>query len=184
MSIAGYNSYTTILHLFLRMGKIVLDNSDLLILGENWAMAAEDSNLIMRDSKGRVKRGSRAINPAGGDMRLARLKNQLDQLTPRAIARLGKLIDSEQEQVALGACRELLDRTLGKPKASLDLKVEASLSTLHLQALEELANRAHAARAERMIDVTPSAKSELTDMSYDDIVVTRIDRTTIISGDD
>jgi formate dehydrogenase maturation protein FdhE len=111
----------------------------------------------MRDKNGRVKRGSRAINPAGGDVRLARLKNQLDQLTPRAIARLGQLIESDSEQVALGAVKEVLDRNLGKPKASLDVKVEASLSALHLQALEELAARQAIARDARMIDVTPAA---------------------------
>ena len=134
----------------------MLDNRELLKDWENMAMAADDANLILRDSKGRVRRGSRAINPAGGDMRLARMKNQLDQLTPRAIARLGKLIDSDSDQVALGAVKEVLDRNLGKVKASLDLRVGASLSDLHLQALEELAGRAEQARAERMIDVTPN----------------------------
>jgi formate dehydrogenase maturation protein FdhE len=83
--------------------------------------------------------------------------NQLNQLTPRAIARLGQLIESDSEQVALGAVKEVLDRNLGKPKASLDVKVEASLSALHLQALEELAARQVIARDARMIDVTPVA---------------------------
>ena len=88
--------------------------------------------------------------------------NQLNQLTPRAIARLGQLIDSDSDQVALGAVKEVLDRNLGKVKASIDLKVEASLSTLHLQALEELASRAHEARANRMIDVTPDPAAKAT----------------------
>jgi hypothetical protein len=132
-------------------------------------MAMEDNSPILRDKNGRVKRGSRAINPAGGDRRLARMKMQLDQLTPRAIARLGKLIDSDSEQVALGACREVLDRNLGKPKASLDVKVEASLSAMHLQALEELANRASEARASRMIDVTPEPAAKATPSMIDTI---------------
>jgi hypothetical protein len=117
---------------------------------------------VKRDKSGRIMKGSRAVNPAGGDMRKARMMTQLHGLTPRAIARLGKLIDSEQEQVALGACRELLDRTMGKPKASLDLKVEASLSALHLEALEQLAHRASEARANRMIDVTPDPTAKAT----------------------
>jgi len=123
-------------------------------------MAMEDNSPILRDKNGRVKRGSRAINPAGGDRRLARMKMQLDQLTPRAIARLGQLIDDDSSQVALGACREVLDRNLGKPKASLDLKVEASLSAMHLQALEQLAHRASEARASRMIDITPDTTAK------------------------
>ena len=132
-------------------------------------MAMEDNSPILRDKNGRVKRGSRALNPAGGDRRLARMKMQLDQLTPRAIARLGKLIDSDSEQVALGACREVLDRNLGKPKASLDVKVEASMSELHLQSLIELAQRAEHARASRMIDITPDPAAKATPSMIDTI---------------
>ena len=133
----------------------MLDNNELLNLNGERVLRMEVQG-IKRDKSGRIMKGSRAVNPAGGDVRKARMMTQLHGLTPRAISRLGKLIDSEQEQVALGACRELLDRTMGKPKASIDMRVEASLSALHLQALEELANRAHIARAERMIDVTPN----------------------------
>jgi hypothetical protein len=125
---------------------------------------------VKRDKSGRIMKGSRAVNPAGGDMRKARMMTQLHGLTPRAIARLGKLIDDDNGTVALGACRELLDRTMGKPKASIDLKVEASLSDLHLQALEELANRAHVARAERMIDITPVPASSPTASLMPDLI--------------
>ena len=147
----------------------MLDNSGLsrcnvitLTAKRNGAMAMENSDPVLRDKNGRVKRGSRAINPAGGDRRLARMKMQLDQLTPRAIARLGQLIDDDSSQVALGACREILDRNLGKVKASIDLKVESSMSELHLQSLIELAQRAEQARANRMIDVTPDPKAKAT----------------------
>jgi hypothetical protein len=116
----------------------------------------DESEPVKRDAKGRVVAGSKALNPSGLDRQKARMLNQLNQLTPRAIARLGKLIDSDSEQVALGAVKEVLDRNLGKPKASLDVKVEASLSALHLQALEELAARQAIARDARMIDVTPA----------------------------
>lgn len=115
-------------------------------------------------------KGSRAVNPAGGDIRKARMMTQLHGLTPRAIARLGQLIESDSDQVALGAVKEVLDRNLGKVKASIDLKVEASLSTLHLQALEELANRAHEARANRMIDVTPDPASSPTASPMPDLI--------------
>jgi formate dehydrogenase maturation protein FdhE len=117
----------------------------------------DNGNPIIRDSKGRAVKGTGAINPSGLDRHKQRMLNQLNQLTPRAIARLGQLIESDSEQVALGAVKEILDRNLGKPKASLDVKVEASLSALHLQALEELAARQAIARDARMIDVTPAA---------------------------
>ena len=116
-----------------------------------------DSQLepLKRDARGKLLPGQRALNPSGLDRQKQRMLNQLNQLTPRAITRLAKLMDSDDEKVAIVAVKEILDRNLGKPKASLDVKVEASLSALHLQALEELASRAHIARAERMIDVTP-----------------------------
>ena len=124
---------------------------------------------VKRDKSGRILKGSRAVNPAGGDMRKARMMTQLHGLTPRAIARLGKLIDDESGTVALGACRELLDRTMGKPKASIDMRVEASLSALHLEALEQLAHRASEARASRMIDVTPDPAAKATPSMIDTI---------------
>ena len=124
---------------------------------------------VKREPNGRIARGSRALNPAGTDIRKARMLNQLNQLTPRAIARLGQLIESDSEQVALGACREVLDRNLGKPKASLDVKVEASLSALHLEALEQLALRASEARASRMIDITPDPAAKPTPSMIDTI---------------
>jgi len=119
----------------------------------------EEQRKPKRNAKGQLLPGEK-LNGSGLERYKARMKNQLDQLTPRAIARLGKLIDSDSEQVALGACREVLDRNLGKPKASLDVKVEASLSAMHLQALEELANRASEARASRMIDITPDTAAK------------------------
>jgi hypothetical protein len=124
---------------------------------------------LKRNEKGKLLPGQRSLNPSGLDRQKQRMLNQLNQLTPRAIARLGKLIDSDSEQVALGACREVLDRNLGKPKASLDVKVEASLSAMHLQALEELANRASEARASRMIDVTPEPAAKATPSMIDTI---------------
>jgi hypothetical protein len=125
---------------------------------------------LKRNEKGKLLPGQRSLNPSGLDRQKQRMLNQLNQLTPRAIARLGKLIDSDSEQVALGACREVLDRNLGKPKASLDVKVEASLSAMHLQALEELANRASEARASRMIDVTPEPSAKPTPSMIETIV--------------
>jgi len=124
---------------------------------------------VKREPNGRIARGSRALNPAGTDIRKARMLNQLNQLTPRAISKLSKLIDSDSDQVSLAACREVLDRNLGKPKASLDVKVEASLSAMHLEALEQLARRASEARASRMIDVTPDPTAKAAPSMIDTI---------------
>jgi hypothetical protein len=134
-----------------------------------------DLPAIKRDAKGKILPGQRALNPSGLDRQKQRMLNQLNQLTPRAIARLGQLIDDDSSQVALGACREVLDRNLGKPKASLDVKVEASLSAMHLEALEQLALRASEARASRMIDVTPDPAAKPTPSLIEAIEVSHDD---------
>ena len=108
-----------------------------------------------RDEKGRLKKGSN-LNPTGLDRRKAMMMRDLEALTPRAIARLGTLIDSDQPAIALGAAKEVLNRNLGVPKARLDVTVEHSVSALHMQALQALADKARNAEA-NIIDVTPSA---------------------------
>ena len=111
--------------------------------------------MVERDEKGRIKKGQ-SLNPTGIDRRKAMMLRDLEALTPRAIARLGTLIDSDQPAIALGAAREVLNRNLGVPKARLDVTVEHSVSAMHLAALQALADKARDAQA-NMIDVTPSA---------------------------
>lgn len=115
-----------------------------------------DQGIVERDARGRLKKGS-VLNRTGLDPKTARMMRDLQALTPRAIARLGRLIESDNEQVALGAIKEALDRNMGKPKASVDVKVEASLSELHLEALRALTAKAHDAS---LIDVTPNKPIE------------------------
>ena len=96
---------------------------------------------VSRDQRGRVVKGSRSLNPQGAaDRKLLVLKRKLDDLTERAIARLGRLVESDNETVALGAVREVLDRNLGKAKATVQVDVTQT-HVLHLQALEEIAER-------------------------------------------
>ena len=111
--------------------------------------------MVERDEKGRIKKGQ-SLNPTGIDRRKAMMLRDLEALTPRAIARLGTLIDSDQPAIALGAAKEVLNRNLGVPKARLDVTVEHSVSAMHLAALQALADKARDAHA-NIIDVTPSA---------------------------
>ena len=111
--------------------------------------------MVERDEKGRVKKGQ-ALNPTGIDRRKAMMLRDLEALTPRAIARLGTLIDSDQPAIALGAAKEVLNRNLGVPKARLDVTVEHSVSAMHMQALQALADRARQTEA-NVIDITPAA---------------------------
>lgn len=102
-------------------------------------MDATEALPVVRDSKGRVAKGS-ALNPGGHTAREARMLRDLRALGPRAIARLGKLLDDPNGSVALGAAKEILDRNLGKVKQQVQVDV-TSTHVLHLQALEELAAR-------------------------------------------
>jgi hypothetical protein len=114
--------------------------------------------MVERDEKGRIKKGQ-SLNPTGIDRRKAMMLRDLEALTPRAIARLGTLIDSDQPAIALGAAREVLNRNLGVPKARLDVSVEHSVSAMHMAALQALADKA---RQVDLIDVTPNVTPEPT----------------------
>lgn len=108
---------------------------------------------VIRDDKGRLVKGSASPNASGLDRKKAMMLRNLEGLTPRAISRLGKLVESDNESVALNAAKEVLDRTLGKSKQSVSVDVTSS-GALHLQALQELADRARIAE-KKTIDVTP-----------------------------
>jgi hypothetical protein len=110
------------------------------------------ANDVVRDEKGRLVKGSASPNASGLDRKKAMMLRNLEGLTPRAISRLGKLVESDNESVALASAKEILDRTLGKAKQSVSVDVTSS-GALHLQALAELTERARI--AERTIDVTP-----------------------------
>jgi hypothetical protein len=116
------------------------------------------ANEVVRDEKGRLVKGSASPNASGLDRKKAMMLRNLEGLTPRAISRLGKLVESDNESVALAASKEVLDRTLGKAKQSVSVDVTSS-GALHLQALAELTERARIAER-NTIDVTPLVVSD------------------------
>jgi hypothetical protein len=59
-------------------------------------------------------KGGASPNPGGRKAIPPDVKEAFSALTPRAIARLSRLLDSDDEKVALAACREVFDRDLGK----------------------------------------------------------------------
>ena len=116
---------------------------------------ANQAQVVPRDAKGRVVKGGR-LNVSGIERRKAHTLKMLESLTPVAVNRLAQLVRSENEPVALGAIKEVLDRTQGKAKQAVTVDV-TSTHVLHLQALEELARRS---RDAGLIDVTPVKGSE------------------------
>lgn len=124
---------------------------------------------VARDSKGRVTKGS-ALNPGGHTAREARMLRDLRALGPRAIAKLGKLLDDPNGSVALGAAKEILDRNLGKVKQQVQVDV-TSTHVLHLQALEELAARKRAQLIEaQATEITGSATLHIEGLRGHDVV--------------
>ena len=92
----------------------------------------------MRDDLGRFLPGNSA-NPGGRPGVPEVIKSRLRELSPRAVQRLGELLNSADERIQLEAAKAILDRHLGRPAIQADLTVRADASDAHLQALMELA---------------------------------------------
>jgi len=86
-------------------------------------------------------------NPSGRNKSEAAALQRIKGLTFRAIDRMGKLMESDNEAVALNAAKDILDRGLGKAKQNVAVDVQHSLSDMHLAALRVLSDRARIAQA-------------------------------------
>ena len=95
------------------------------------------------------------LNPTGRPKTPPDVKEALAAMLPAAVKRLGELLMSDNEKIAIQATQVVLDRNLGKASATT-IDVKADLGAMHLQLLEEIRAR----RAERlggpMVDVTPA----------------------------
>ena len=69
------------------------------------------------------------------------LRTRMAELSPRAIERLGELLDSDDERVRLEAAKTILDRHLGRPAIQADINVRDGGANAHLAALLEVARR-------------------------------------------
>jgi len=109
-------------------------------------------------------------NPSGRNKSEAAALHRIKGLTFRAIDRMGKLMESDNETVALNAAKDILDRGLGKAKQNVAVDVQHSLSDMHLAALKVLSERARIAQG-LTIEAEPLPTAELahnpTDASHD-----------------
>ncbi len=60
-------------------------------------------------------------NPNGRPKKHTTIAQLAEDSSERAIRKLAKLIDSDDEKVALAAAQAVLDRAVGKPKQSMDV---------------------------------------------------------------
>jgi hypothetical protein len=101
--------------------------------------------LVERDERGHWLPG-RSANPGGRPGVPEVIKTRLRELSPRAVQRLGELLDSDDERIRLEAAKAILDRHLGRPAIQADLTVHASASDARLQALMDLARKGEPSR--------------------------------------
>src|ERR1019366_10013120 len=73
-----------------------------------------------RDARGKFLPG-RSANPGGRPAIAAEIKTAFQAHGPAALKRLVALMGSEDEQVAVAACRAILDRAYGKPVQELSV---------------------------------------------------------------
>ena len=111
-----------------------------------------------RDERGHWLPG-RSANPGGRPGVPEVIKATLRELSPRAVERLGELLDSEDERIQLEAAKAILDRHLGRPAIQADLTVRGGTSAEHLQALLEVARKRRAEPIDLderdVVDITP-----------------------------
>jgi hypothetical protein len=80
-------------------------------------------------------------NPGGRPKPPDGLRTRLADLSPRAVERLGELLDSSDERVRLEAAKAILDRHLGRPAIQADISLRRAEADGHLAALIEVARR-------------------------------------------
>jgi hypothetical protein len=87
------------------------------------------------------------------------IKATLRELSPRAVARLGKLLDSEDERIQLEAAKAILDRHLGRPAIQADISLNRGVADDHLAALIEMARKRRGEPVDldeqEIVDITP-----------------------------
>ena len=99
----------------------------------HFGLEMKESDLGTRQS--RYWLPGRGANPGGRPGAPEVIKTPLRELSPRAVERLGELLDSDDERIQLAAAMAILDRHLGRPAIQADLTVRGGASADHLQAL-------------------------------------------------
>jgi hypothetical protein len=113
---------------------------------------------VERDERGHWLPG-RSANPGGRPGVPEVIKATLRELSPRAVERLGELLDSADERIQLEAAKAILDRHLGRPAIQADVTMRGGTSAEHLQALIEVARKRRAEPIDLderdVLDITP-----------------------------
>ena len=111
-----------------------------------------------RDDRGHWLPG-RSANPGGRPGVPEVIKATLRELSPRAVKRLGQLLDSADERIQLEAAKAILDRHLGRPAIQADISLHRGVADDHVAALIEVARKRRAEPIDldeqEVLDITP-----------------------------
>jgi len=92
------------------------------------------------DARGQWLPGQSA-NPGGRPGVPEEIRATLRELSPRAVERLGELLDSDDERIRLKAAKAILDPHLGRPAIQADVSLSGGSGDGYLAALLEVARR-------------------------------------------
>jgi hypothetical protein len=99
--------------------------------------------MVERTSHGHWLAG-RSANPGGRPGVPNVIKATLRELSPRAVERLGQLLDSADKRIQLEAAKAILDRHLGRPAIQADISLHRGVANDHLAALLAVARKRRA----------------------------------------
>jgi hypothetical protein len=86
------------------------------------------------------------------------LGRQLRKGAPRAAQRMLRLVDSDDDRIALHASQWVLERFLGKAAQKVEVSGEVSVTHQHLEAVRELSRLARHDLDGEFKDVTPESR--------------------------
>jgi hypothetical protein len=89
---------------------------------------------MARDDLGRWAPGTSG-NAGGRPKPPDGLRTRLAELSPRAVERVGELLDSGDERVRLEAAKVILDRRLGRPAIQADISLHSGVADGYIAAL-------------------------------------------------
>ena len=111
-----------------------------------------------RDASGKWVKGAASPNPGGRPREVADVRDLAKSYTAEAIETLAAIMRAEDSPPAAktAAACALLDRAYGRPAQAMDARIEvqAPLASQAAAVLMALTERAKAAKAAAMIDVT------------------------------
>ena len=130
-------------------------------------MAAPDENNVvyLRDDRGRFLPGTHSTGKVKSN---PVVKKILKAATPEAARKLVALLNSDNEKIVFQVAQEILNRTEGKPRESMDIDVSGGID-IRAQIRDLLVERRHTAEIEAIEaneDEEEEEELEYTDVGY------------------